>query len=101
MRTRVLGPGASPLPVVGPRPLRRVLAAVSALEPMAFRYVDTLNTVPGEAPPAQVRAPAPERRPCNALGQPVGSACMHVPSCATAWSARPSTDQGCAALLDV
>ena len=50
MRTRMLGPEAPPLPVIGPRPLRRVLAAVAQLEPMAFRYVDTLNTVPDEAP---------------------------------------------------
>ena len=37
MRTRMLGPEAPPLPVIGPRPLRRVLAAVAQLEPMAFR----------------------------------------------------------------
>jgi ribonuclease Z len=50
VRTRVLGAEAPPLPVIGPRPLRRVLAAVAQLEPMAFRYIDTLNTVPAEAP---------------------------------------------------
>ncbi|BDA45073.1 probable zinc phosphodiesterase ELAC protein 2 [Coccomyxa sp. Obi] len=46
VRTALLGPGAAPLPVIGPRPLRRVLAAVSQLEPMAFRYIDTCNTLP-------------------------------------------------------
>ena len=80
MRTRVLGPGAPPLPVVGPRPLRRVLAAVAALEPMAFRYVDTLNTVPGEAPAAQVRCtPAPSRHGLpQGARQLTSSACMRA-----------------------
>jgi hypothetical protein len=31
--------------VIGPRPLRRVLAAMSRLEPMSFRYIDTTNTL--------------------------------------------------------
>ena len=51
VRSALLGPGATPLPVIGPRPLRRVLAAVSQLEPMAFRYIDTFNTLP--LPPDQ------------------------------------------------
>lgn len=48
VRSKVLGLEAAPLPVIGPRPLRRVLAAVSQLEPMAFRYIDTTNTLPPE-----------------------------------------------------
>lgn len=58
VRSALLGPGAAPLPVIGPRPLRRVLAAVSQLEPMAFRYLDTCNTLP--PPPNEVcpRLPA-------------------------------------------
>ncbi|EIE21088.1 Metallo-hydrolase/oxidoreductase, partial [Coccomyxa subellipsoidea C-169] len=51
VRSALLGLGATPLPVIGPRPLRRVLAAVSQLEPMAFRYIDTSNTLP--LPPDQ------------------------------------------------
>ena len=53
VRSALLGPAAAPLAVIGPRPLRRVLAAVSQLEPMAFRYIDTCNTLP--PPPNEVR----------------------------------------------
>ncbi len=31
--------------VIGPRPLRRALQAYAALEPMRFRYIDTVHTV--------------------------------------------------------
>ena len=31
--------------VIGPRPLRRALQAYAALEPMRFRYIDTIHTV--------------------------------------------------------
>ncbi|KAK9908066.1 hypothetical protein WJX75_002371 [Coccomyxa subellipsoidea] len=55
VRSALLGPGAAPLPVIGPRPLRRVLAAVSQLEPMAFRYLDTCNTLP--SPPTEEGSP--------------------------------------------
>ena len=43
-RGRAAGPDAPPLLVVGPRPLRRVLAAQAALEPLAFAFVDCCHT---------------------------------------------------------
>lgn len=43
-RGRAAGPDAPPLLVVGPRPLRRVLAAQAALEPLAFAFVDCAHT---------------------------------------------------------
>ncbi|KAK9821939.1 hypothetical protein WJX81_005595 [Elliptochloris bilobata] len=46
-RCRVMGPEAPPLLVVGPRPLRRVLAAQAALEPLAFTFVDCSHTEAG------------------------------------------------------
>ena len=46
-RGRAVGPGAPPLLVVGPRPLRRVLAAQAALEPLAFTFVDCCHTEVG------------------------------------------------------
>ncbi|KAK9811324.1 hypothetical protein WJX72_001848 [[Myrmecia] bisecta] len=47
VRRQLLGPDAPPLLVLGPRPLRRTLAAFSRLEAMSFRYIDCLNTLPG------------------------------------------------------
>jgi ribonuclease Z len=56
-RTRLLGPDCEPLLVVGPRPLRRALAAYASLEPMRLRYVEAAATAaPAEGQPA----PAPE-----------------------------------------
>ena len=46
-RGRAAGPDAPPLLVVGPRPLRRVLAAQAALEPLAFAFVDCSHTEVG------------------------------------------------------
>lgn len=69
VRSALLGPGATPLPVIGPRPLRRVLAAVSQLEPMAFRYIDTFNTLP--LPPDQ--APDEVLFCSHACKRPLGS----------------------------
>ena len=43
-RTALLGAGAAPLLVIGPQPLRRVLAAVHCLEPMAFCFVESSYT---------------------------------------------------------
>ena len=43
-RTALLGAGAAPLLVIGPQPLRRVLAAVHRLEPMAFCFVESSCT---------------------------------------------------------
>lgn len=46
-RTRLLGPDCSPLLVVGPRPLRRALAAYATLEPMKFQFVEAAQTEAG------------------------------------------------------
>lgn len=48
-RGRVLGAGAPPLLVIGPRPLRPVLAAQAALEPLPFTFVDCASTEAGAA----------------------------------------------------
>jgi ribonuclease Z len=46
-RGRMLGAGAPPLLVIGPRPLRPVLAAQAALEPLPFTFVDCASTEAG------------------------------------------------------
>lgn len=53
--------------MVGPRPLKRVLAAQAALEPLAFAFVDCARTEPG-APPAGAATelvPATSLHVCN------------------------------------
>jgi hypothetical protein len=45
VRRQVLGPGAPPLLVVGPRPLRRALHAYAQLEPLTFVYLDNAATL--------------------------------------------------------
>jgi ribonuclease Z len=54
-RAALLGPGAPPVLVVGPRPLRRALAGYAALEPLAYRFVDAAATT---AAPAEGAAAA-------------------------------------------
>ena len=51
VRRQVLGPGAPPLLVVGPRPLRRALHAYAQLEPLTFVYLDNAATLVGSCCP--------------------------------------------------
>ncbi len=43
-RSRVLGDSCTPLLIIGPRPLRKMLHLYSALEPMRFVYIEASHT---------------------------------------------------------
>lgn len=45
VRQEILGAGAEPLLVIGPRPLRRSLACYANTEPLLFTYLDNAHTV--------------------------------------------------------
>lgn len=50
-RSRVLGKDCSPLLIIGPRPLRKMLQLYSALEPMRFSYIEASYTEDSEHAP--------------------------------------------------
>lgn len=54
VRQEILGPTAEPLLVIGPRPLRRSLAAYAKIEPLLFTYLDNAHTVEGADVPEAV-----------------------------------------------
>ena len=44
-RRAVLGPQAPPLPVIGPYYLHQVLKGWQAVQPLAFHFIDTRQTI--------------------------------------------------------
>lgn len=54
-RSRVLGDACTPLLIIGPRPLRKMLQLYSALEPMQFLYLEASHTedTGEQAPPVE------------------------------------------------
>ena len=74
-RTRLLGPACPPLPVFGPRPLRRALQAYAQIEPMRFQFFEasTLAAPAGSgAGAAAAQVPAGARAAADALRSSLG-----------------------------
>lgn len=61
-RTRLLGPACPPLPVFGPRPLRRALQAYAQLEPMRFCFHEAAALAAPGAAPAGAAPPSDDAR---------------------------------------
>ena len=68
VRNALLGPAAAPLPVIGPWPLRRVLACINRAEALNYNFIDSRHTLPASSdmagPPLEAWLPASL---CNAL----------------------------------
>ena len=88
-RRALLGEGAAPLPVIGPWPLQRSLAAVNNIEPLAFAFLDCRQTLaPGSdlgGPGFQVASHTGPTPPTSLL---IGQRAARVPACSWVMGSR-------------